>query len=258
MNFKFSFLSILFVFFAFLLSAQDLTTKQAPLPCLDKQFSIVAHIVRDTFGGESYTEADILAGITKINELFSAICVSFEVCEYRYIDNFQYYVGNHWDEIQMKYNQENRINMYFGISNNSNPAYCTFSTQGGISLVDQGGIFIRCNSWQAMAHGMGHYFGLLDTYRGSGTELVDGSNCETEGDEICDTPADPFVAGEQLIYYLDVFNTCRFNSPKVDANGQFYEPDVGNIMSAYQCACGFTYQQYLRMANTCQSGASMW
>ncbi len=103
----------------------------------------------------------------------------------------------------------------------------------------------------------GHYFGLLSTYQGNGSELVDGSNCETEGDLICDTPADPYINDGSIHQYTQA---CIFVSDKLDANGQFYEPDVGNYMSHYgsQCECGFTFQQYSKMAETYLTVAEMW
>ena len=45
-----------------------------------------------------------------------------------------------------------------------------------------------------------------------------------------------------------ILNQCEFIFPALDANGEYYQPDVGNIMSAYPCKCGFTREQYLKMA----------
>src|SRR5690606_25456086 len=46
----------------------------------------------------------------------------------------------------------------------------------------------------SVARQMGHFFTLLPTaglHASETNEWVDGSNCATEGDQICDTPADP-------------------------------------------------------------------
>lgn len=78
------------------------------------------------------------------------------------------------------------------------------------------------------SHEMGHCLGLYHTHRGTSEneygipELVNGSNGETAGDFIADTPADPnkwLNGGPSLngIYY--------------DANGQFYKPDPTMFMS---------------------------
>ena len=103
---------------------------------------------------------------------------------------------------------------------------------------------------------MGHYFDLLHTFEGNGSELVNGDNCEVAGDGICDTPADPFVPNDEMADYM---SGCTFINGKVDINGEFYRPDVGNIMSYYPCSCGFTTGQYIRMAETCVAASgSMW
>ena len=97
-----------------------------------------------------------------------------------------------------------------------------------------------------LVHEMGHYWGLEHTFEGNGTELADGSNCETEGDGFCDTPGDPYVPFTPSSEWE---TDCIFDWMGTDANGDFYDPDVGNIMSYYDCACHFSYEQYLHMAN---------
>ncbi len=246
--------------------SQDLVTKHKPLPCLNKKFTIIAHIVKDSLGATNVDINDIQAGVDTLNKNFAPICVSFEICEFRTIDNFQYdtLATPEWEELQVKYHEANRINMFFVSASEDSPI-CGFATLGGITQVDRGGIVILkgCISpdSKTIPHEMGHYFGLLHTFEGEGVELVDGSNCDSEGDLVCDTPSDPFVVGEPVSAYVDVDLGCRFINVDQDANGEFYRPDVGNIMSYYPnaCRCGFTHGQYLRMAATCESAAEkMW
>lgn len=267
---------VLFLLSQWSLSAQDLHTAQAPLPCINKNFTIVAHIVRDSFGLANIAEADILENVESLNNFFAPICASFEVCEFRYIDNFQYDVleeddnGDYpdWAEMKIKYNQDRRINMYFIEASVGNP-FCGFAALGGITVMQGAGIVIlkSCVGPQSktITHEMGHFFGLSHTFEGAGTggsEAVDGSNCETAGDQVCDTPADPFIAGDELDEYVDVNQGCRFISTKIDPiTGEYYVPDVGNIMSYYPntCRCGFTHEQYIKMANTYLSASpKMW
>jgi len=224
------------VLFASSATSQSILTKQAPLPCIDRTFTIVAHMVRDTFGEPNITQAEIEDEITRLNEDFAPICVNFEVCDYRFINNFQYDNIEDQEERQEMYdyhNEEFRINMYF-ISSTDGP-FCGVATLSGITS--------------------GHYFGLFHTFEGSDgptPELVDGSNCDTAGDLVCDTPADPYVAGDPADEYVDEGMDCRFIRQIRDGNNDWFVPDVGNIMSYYQsgCACGFTYGQYDRMAQT--------
>lgn len=95
-----------------------------------------------------------------------------------------------------------------------------------------------------LAHEIGHYFSLLHTHSsGWGDELVDGSNCSSAGDLLCDTPADPNVSG-------DVDNDCFYFGNETDSNGDTYMPDTRNIMSYSRKACrdSFSYEQNLQMA----------
>jgi hypothetical protein len=105
---------------------------------------------------------------------------------------------------------------------------------------------------------LGHYFDLDHTFSGEGIELANGSNCSTAGDGICDTPADPYVDTEPVSDYVD--GNCIFISKKKDVNGQFYDPDVSNIMGYYQqCRClKFTHDQYAKMANHYLSNPTAW
>ena len=88
-------------------------------------------------------------------------------------------------------------------------------------------------------------------------ELVDGSNCETAGDQLCSTPADPYgfirdEADEWIprdpkgIVYND---GCEFISQLKDANGDYFSPSTTNMMSHYPCKCHFTHEQFSIMVD---------
>ena len=82
------------------------------------------------------------------------------------------------------------------------------------------------------AHELGHALGLPHTHDViTEAELVDGSNCGTAGDFICDTPADPNLGQAGMVDYA----TCNYIGTATDANGQPYAPLVDNIMSYAQC-----------------------
>jgi hypothetical protein len=240
---------------------------QERLPCIDKKFSIIVHIVRDNTPAANITEAQILECVDTLNRKFAPICVSFEVCEFRYIDNTYYDTvkNKNWEEMQVLYNEKNRINIYY-VSDIKRPTAspCGFAGLGCITNLVSEGIVIKkkasCigSNSKTLAHEMGHYFGLLHTFEGSGTELVNGSNCTTAGDLICDTPADPYVDGDDPANYVD--GTCKFISMLKDGNGDYYDPIVGNIMSYYpdNCECGFTHDQYMKMAKKYLSQIGMW
>ncbi len=245
------------------LNAQQYHHSDASLPCLDKQFTVVAHIFRDTFGFLVADTNDIKLAFEQLNEYFSPICASFQVCEFRYHNNFQYThlngpSGDAWKEMQIKYHADNRINVYF-VTSAGPPFNGGFATQGGIDSMTAGGVVVAALG--RLPHFMGHFFGLLDTWKDH-NELVDGSNCATAGDQICDTPADPFDFADPNAPLYDYYvSDCIYYGQKKDANGQYYAPDVGNIMALYAiyCYCGFTAEQYRKMAETyLNSSPKMW
>ncbi|CAN5121219.1 hypothetical protein BH09BAC4_BH09BAC4_45310 [soil metagenome] len=110
-------------------------------------------------------------------------------------------------------------------------------------------------------HELGHNFALFHTFGFSNgtvhsTELVTrgaGANCTTAGDEVCDTPADPYVINSTA-FNLTYVNGCPQYDPSStdrDANGEAYSPSITNFMSYYPyvegCTQDFTAGQYERM-----------
>jgi hypothetical protein len=108
-------------------------------------------------------------------------------------------------------------------------------------------IFINDEAWlnqSTIAHELGHFFGLQHTFgsnpkENTTKELPNGSNCKTEGDFICDTPADP----NGLIN-----KNCQFMGLS-SKQQQHFSPLVNNYMSYYRNSCKneFTKGQYLAM-----------
>lgn len=246
------------------LHAQSYTFQHESLPCLNKKFTVVVHVFKDSLGAPGLVEADVRQALEGVNVFFAPICVSFEVCEFRYHDNWQHDVLENPDtetpQVKTKYHADYRINFYFVTAFTSDINACGFADLGGIGDAFNSGIVFRkdCINTRTFAHELGHFFSLLHTFEGNGSELVDGSNCTTEGDGICDTPADPYTEGEPLANYVNA--DCRFISPLTDANGDYYNPDLGNIMSYYECdTCGFSWEQLNKMAQAyLTAGVKFW
>lgn len=254
----------------FLLSASTIfnplnnTTEEEynPLPCLNKTFPIAIQIMRDSLGEIGVEMADIQESINSLNELFEPICASFSITDTRIIENEFYDLNSFQTEIYQNmasaYNKPFRINIYIGEQVAFGDYTQSRATYEGIAQAPDSypaiGVnkiaFPNFDTRKYLAHAVGSYFGLRPTSYEE-TELVDGSNCAITGDNICDTPADPFnpiLTGEESGTYIDI---CRFQYPLKDANDEFYNPDVSNIMSYYtRCRCVFTQEQYQRMANT--------
>lgn len=254
--------SLLLFLFSSLLSFGQTKMK---LPCIDKEFSVVVHIVRDSLGNDGVSQNKITNDVATLNTVFKPICASFKVCEFRYIDNFRFdtldTTKGHWKALQQQFNAQNRINIYYVNEIKEPQDAAGFAGLGSICDTSSNGIVMKKSSGAlVLEHEMGHYFGLSHTFEGSGTkdENVNGSNCSVAGDAICDTPADPFVKGTDPSLYVD--SNCKFISTLTDKNGQYYDPIVGNTMSYYPeaCNCGFTHEQYMKMAKTYLAKPYMW
>jgi hypothetical protein len=239
-----------------MVSASIAEAQRTELPCINKKFSMVVHIVRDSLGEPGISEGDITGQVDYLNTLWDTICVSFEVCEFRYIDNFQWdsleaLGGYRWNEMLTAHEQEQRINIFYVSKIIEPPETAGFATLGGIGSSGGSICMTKGGGSGTLAHEMGHFWGLPHTFENPGQELANGSNCTTAGDQLCDTPADPY-SGPGITYVTD----CVFTWMGLDPNGEFYDPDIGNIMSYYDCTCHFSYQQYQKMAATFLNGGS--
>ncbi|MCB0638611.1 MAG: hypothetical protein KDC54_18400 [Lewinella sp.] len=249
-------------------SQTALLDKDRSLPCLDRQFLLMGHLTRDSSATVVGTPELLEDAVAVLNEWYAPICVSFQLARVDTIDNFQYTRPANLNELEQlwaHHHEPYRINIYIVSSLNNISGECTFAPAEGVLQSQREGVLIQANCLQQdarwLVHGFGHYCGLLHTNTDPGAELVDGSNCATTGDLICDTPADPFEPGS-LTYtnedYLDE-DLCRFIFPLQDPNGHYYQPQTGNLMSQYpaHCWCGLTYDQYARMARVLEE-AGLW
>ncbi len=238
-----------------------------PLPQLNKQLNVVANIIMDQDSIAGMDSATILSVLAGVNTLFSPISASFSLCKVNYIYDYQYdTIGSYVEQSEMynQYWQTNRVNLFFIDKFTGDlAAECGNAEVGAVTFNSPNGITIMKNCFTAyvLAHELGHYFSLTHTF-GAGTsvtqELVNESNCSTTGDLICDTPADPFVVGTADSVYIT--SSCIFIDAKdKDANNQYYDPDVTNIMSYYvPCVCHFSWGQYQKMANYYLSNPIEW
>jgi len=261
MNKLFSIL-LLVLLFSNISEAQDIF-KTTGFPAINKNFNLMVHVPVDSVSREPIVSASFIDSILdETAKYFEPIGLTLDNCELNIIDNYTF--GTFVDslripEIHVLYRKPRRINLF--IIEDIPFLHCGTSTFNGIQTINDANIIIErdCQDGYVLqlAHHLGHLFGLYDTYH-NGDELVDGSNCETAGDELCDTPADPFlqaimrpIINEQIAYELAIFRImrveCEYTARFDDANDDPYKPDIRNIMSAYPCKCKFTDNQLRKM-----------
>ena len=210
------------------------------------QVPVTIHIITQSNQQGGIELAKVNNAIKSANEHFEQIKMEFSICgKVNYINNDRYYNLYNHDQVNLyENNVPNTINIYFtnNVFSRDSNSLCGFAYFPGYydvmvmnnSCVDNGSTFV---------HELGHYFNLLHTHDSrQGKEMVNGSNCSTTGDLICDTPADPILSSK-------VDNDCRYFGIDRDANGDIYNPDTENLMSYSLKSCRnyFTPDQYTRM-----------
>ncbi|OJJ19184.1 hypothetical protein BKI52_20445 [marine bacterium AO1-C] len=216
---------------------------------------IKAHIVRKSNGVGGLDLLDLLKAMENLNNKYRVANMAFYLYEsINYIDNDAYYNFSSSDESAMAFGNDvaNVINIYFVQSARSGTSnvcgYARFPNGSSGGATDRIIMVNSCTTnGSTYPHELGHYFSLYHTHgktnTGTTDELVDGSNCTTAGDDICDTPADPNLSGQ--------VNTdgCTYTGTATDANGDLYTPDATNLMSYSPSTCrsNFSQGQYDRI-----------
>ena len=211
---------------------------------------VKAYIVRNSDGSGGLDMNDLNHAISNLNEIYKDAYLEFFLCDgVQYIDDdnlCHFKKGNEKDIIESNY-VPGLLNLYFTdyIENESSEAICGYSDNVGRNdfVVMRNSCATNASS---LPHEIGHFFSLLHTHGADNngtTELVDGSNCDTDGDGICDTPADPTLS------YSSVDDSCNYTGSAIDANGDAYHPDTRNMMSysRKECRQYFSEQQLARM-----------
>lgn len=214
-----------------------------------RDFPVVAHIVRRSNGLGGLSQQQLESAINKVNQHFVGANVRFIIDEINYINSDYHYDFNSSNESSFcgKYARRDVINVYFfnSVTKSSGSSVCGYaylansfsSSSSPNRIVMDNGCTLNGST---LAHEFGHFFSLYHTH--SDDELVNGSNCRSTGDEICDTPADPGLSGK-------VNSDCRYFGTRRDRNGQAYNPDTKNLMSyaLKTCRQHFSPQQLARI-----------
>lgn len=198
------------------------------------------HLIRQDNGLGGISEADALAALDRMNEFYIDASIHFYQCGgIDLIDNSTYYDYNksQMAALDAAYSQSNVVNIYVANSatNSSGSSICGHAEfPGGLDFIMQ---TTSCmNNGSTLAHEMGHYLGLYHTHSTTfGDEAVDGSDCTTQGDLICDTPADPRLSSGNNFDN----DGCIYYGTDVDEHGETYSPMVTNILSYASKECRY-------------------
>ncbi len=206
--------------------------------CLNLYF----HIVRRTngTGGVNPTVIDDILNV--MNSAFLPHEISIQSVGNDYIDSdalFDIGTDNEANQLFGTNNQANAINVYLVNSGQTSSGIVYAGLAQDIPsrnmIIDND--FVLTST---APHELGHCLNLLHTHETYyGVENINGSNCSTAGDKICDTPADPQLSS----FNVDV--TCNYTG------GNGYSPLTDNIMSYSRSACRdlFTDGQVAVMKN---------
>ncbi len=212
---------------------------------------VKAHVIRSSDGTGGICESDLYSAFSNLNTVYADAFMSFFLCEgINYINEDDLCHLNKGDETNLieRYNVPGLINIYFTdeILGESDDTLCGYTDNTG-----RNDVIVLKNSCvtnnSSLAHEMGHFFSLIHTHGPDNntltTEFVDGSNCDTDGDGICDTPADPKLSSK------NINNFCQYTGTDKDAHGDLFAPDVQNMMSysLKGCRSHFSNQQLARM-----------
>lgn len=175
---------------------------------------IAYHCIARTNGTGVYRLRDLLTSHCQLNEAFDSLGFEFYIHSIDTIANTSYYEFSSFSvgsTIKSQNNVPAVCNVYL---NNDPNGVCGYATFPGTS---NPGIFVKHGCFgpnsTTLIHEMGHYIGLVHTFETAyGVEFVNGTNCSTDGDLFCDTPAD----------FLDYRWNCPYTGSDVDPNGDSY------------------------------------
>jgi len=223
---------------------------------------IAPHIVRQSDGSGGLPEARYWQAIADANQHFAPQISFFTPYQIDYIDSDAFYFDidtiNEIDALRQTNPVSDGINMYFTETlDYESGALCgisafTFSSVQAIAMrnsctANDSGL----GNHSTFSHEIGHFFDLFHTHEPAfGDEYVDGSNCDSAGDLVCDTPADPQLGSSTVDS-----GTCEYTGSATDPQGDPYVPDATQLMSysLKHCRDNFSAESLARALATLEN-----
>jgi hypothetical protein len=218
------------------------------------------HLVAKTDGSGRVTEENVLSTNCKLNEQYLDQDIQFYIKDgFNYINNDAVYTNHVYTQGTIMNLNKDRAAINVFIVDNATPGAGTLGTTLGYFSPDRDWIVLlrteANKSSQTLSHEMGHFLSLAHPHRGwdaqpfsntdpswpkapaiasdgaTATEKMDGSNCSTAADKLCDTPPDyNFGFGWPP-------NSCVYNGGATDPNGVVVDPDETLVMSYFDNSC---------------------
>ncbi|GAB4371771.1 MAG: hypothetical protein Kow0042_14700 [Calditrichia bacterium] len=199
---------------------------------------IFIHVIRRSDGSGGLDSSEVSNALDVLRADFLSRNIYFTEIGRDTIDNNNYFdfTGRYFSYLIQENPHNDAIDIYLL------PPHIFYGRASGIpgiALVLGGGYA----GTSVLSHEMGHCLGLWHTHSGRGCndfancpEAIDGSNCATCGDLVCDTPADPCLNG-------NVNAQCQYIGPPP------FTPNVENIISYTppECMTHFTPGQFDRV-----------
>jgi len=219
----------------------------------EKIIPIVAHIIRKSDRSGGLNLDSLKSAIDVLNNAYLPHRMKFILCGTNYIDSdtiFSRYFDEDFEDITylepQKRNKARKLNIYFVPSAETSWAYSPHTNKRiqHILILNE-----HVTNKSTLIHEIGHWFDLIHTHGPINDvrtrELAKRikTNCESEGDELCDTAADPQLNGK-----VDE-SFCKYNKSEKDKDGIIFKPDATNFMSyaPYSCRKRFSKGQISRI-----------
>lgn len=204
---------------------EDINPSLRSGPWNNATVQVYIHIVRKNNGGGSdvISNNEALNGFFQMQNAYAPYNICFVLKGIGYINKtkFYNYKDSDFNSLTGTNISSDAIDIYI-VPNRSNTVLGRATGIPGRAFMIQRdyvntGVF---------SHEMGHCLGLYHTHEASFcSEAINGSNCSTCGDLVCDTPADPGLGSS------NVNTSCIYNG----SGG--YNPHTRNIMSYSRVAC---------------------
>jgi hypothetical protein len=205
---------------------------------------VTIHIVRSSGGTGGFDPANLELAMNDANIYYQDAGLEFYVKgDIDFIDDDYFFYDlttyDKYDSLRLTNVVPNTINTYL-VSIESEFPYCGLGTFTASPIQ---GIIVKetCTGTpdnpSTLAHEYGHYFDLYHTHESYfGEECPEGTGCDTLGDLMCDTRADPGLYTDGF-YHVSEFPECAYDNyitvpdhPHCDQVTP-YDPPVENLMS---------------------------